>query len=425
MKKILLALFLLILGTIPTIAQDQADSVIVTVDGGEIVGTVSPLVYGANYGPLQAVSPELINQAFDSGIRLLRFPGGRWGDINDVRTSQIDSFMRFAQQLGAEVIISVRLENGTPEQAANLVRHTNIDRGYGVKYWSVGNEPDLFENYTTENLNQEWRLIAEAMLEVDPDIILIGPDISQYPPVARTDSLGLEWVSEFLKVNGDLVDVISVHRYPFPLDMTHPITPLDDLRENVYEWDDILNRLRDISNEVLGYELPVAMTEANSHWSSNTEGEATPDSHFNAIWWADVLGRLIYQEPFAVNYFDFQSGTGRGGWGLLANYEVRPTYYTYQLYKQFGDNLHPVSVTGDDYISAYASTREDGALTVILINRADDPQTITLDLTGFGGETGELIVLDRENNAVSIGDVTFDAITLSGQSANLLIVQPE
>lgn len=425
MKNILRVLFLFILGTIPSLAQDQ-DQTVIAVDTSAVVGEVSPLVYGANYGPLQSVSPELINEAFNSGIRLLRFPGGRWGDINDIRTSQIDSFMRFAQQLGAEVIISVRLENGTPEQAANLVRHTNIDRGYGVKYWSVGNEPDLFENYTTEDLNRDWRAIAQAMLAVDPEIILIGPDISQYPPTPRTDSLGLEWVSEFLKVNGDLVDVISVHRYPFPLDMTNPITALDDLRENVYEWDTILDRLRETSNEILGYELPVAMTEANSHWSSNTEGEATPDSHFNAIWWADVLGRLIVQEPFAVNYFDFQSGTGRGGWGLLANYEVRPTYYTYQLYQQFGNHLHQVEVVGDEYISAYAASREDGTLTLIMVNRADDAKTVSLEIAGFESGSGELIVLDQAYNAESVGTIALDEpITLTAQSANLLIVQPE
>jgi hypothetical protein len=425
MKNIFLAIFLIVLGSFPIFAQDQTDATLITIDAGEVVGEVSPFVYGANYGPLQSISPELINEAFNSGIQLLRFPGGRWGDINDIRTSQLDSFMRFADQMNAEVIISVRLENGTPEQAVNLVRHAN-DRGYDITYWSIGNEPNLFENYTTEDLNREWRLIAEAMLAEDPDIVLIGPDISQYPPVPLVDSNGLEWVSEFLKVNGDLIDVLAVHRYPFPLSTTNPITSLEDLRQNVYEWDDILDRVRQTSIDVLGYALPVAMTEANSHWSSNIAGEATPDSHYNAIWWADVLGRLILQEPFAVNYFDFQSGTGRGGWGLLANYEVRPTYYTYQLYKQFGDQLHAVEVVGDEYISAYVATREDGALTVIVVNRADEAQAITFSITGFEGTNAEMIVLDPENNAVSVGTVTLDgALTVTGQSANLFIIQPE
>lgn len=425
MKNSLLALFLIVLGSFPAFSQSPSDTTVITVEADTIIGEVSPFVYGANYGPLQSISPELINEAFNSGIQLLRFPGGRWGDINDIRTSQLDSFMRFADQLGAEVIVSVRLENGTPEQAVNLVRHA-LDRGHEITYWSIGNEPNLFENYTTEDLNREWREIAEAMLAENPDIVLIGPDISQYPPEPLRDDLELEWVSEFLKVNGDLVDVLAVHRYPFPLSMTNPVTSIEDLRENVYEWDDILDRLRQISIDVLGYALPVAMTEANSHWSSNIAGEATPDSHYNAIWWADVLGRLIVQEPFAVNYFDFQSGTGRGGWGLLANYEVRPTYYTYQLYKQFGDQLHAVTVEGDDLLSAYASTRADGALTVLVVNRGDDPQPLTVNIAGFDGATAEWVVLDLEHNAASLGMVALeDGLTVTGQSANLLIVQPE
>jgi hypothetical protein len=39
--------------------------------------------------------------------------------------------------------------------------------------------------------------------------------------------------------------------------------------------------------------LPIAVTETNSDWSKAVGGEATPDSFYNAIWWADSLGRMI------------------------------------------------------------------------------------------------------------------------------------
>ncbi len=38
----------------------------------------------------------------------------------------------------------MRLLDGTPEKAAELVRYTNIEKKYGVVYWSIGNEPNLF-----------------------------------------------------------------------------------------------------------------------------------------------------------------------------------------------------------------------------------------------------------------------------------------
>jgi hypothetical protein len=41
--------------------------------------------------------------------------------------------------------------------------------------------------------------------------------------------------------------------------------------------------------------LPIAMTETNSDWSKAVGGEATPDSFYNTIWWADSLGRMIQE----------------------------------------------------------------------------------------------------------------------------------
>ena len=412
-----------------TSAQSDATEGLI-VDVSRVVGPISPYVYGSNYGPLQVVPVDLIDEAQVSGIKFMRFPGGRWGDLNDIREQQIDDLMRICRIVGAEPSISVRLENGTPEAAAELVRYANIENDYNVRYWAIGNEPSLFDDYTTEDLNEQWRAIAEAMLEVDPDIILIGPEPHQWtgnPATDPRDPEGREWVREFLLVNGDLVDIVAVHRYPFPTDMGSATT-IDQLRENAAEWSEILPNLRQVILETTGRDdIPVAVTEANSHWSSSIGGEATNDSFYNAIWWADVLGRLIKDQPVIVNYFDFQTLPSRGGWGLLSQYEVRPTYYTYQLYQRFGTEL----VSSDasiEYLSIYAALREDGALTLMVVNLADHEQTAPLQLEGFemGGEA-EVWRLDSENMGVQIDDEDLSdlEITVPGQSATLYIIQPQ
>ena len=81
--------------------------------------------------------------------------------------------------------VSVRLLDGSPETAAKLVRYANVDQGYGIEYWSIGNEPTLFEKqlretYDTERFNREWRAIAEAMKAADPSIRLMGPELHQW-----------------------------------------------------------------------------------------------------------------------------------------------------------------------------------------------------------------------------------------------------
>ena len=117
------------------------------IDANQDLGTISHYVYGASYGPWVTVTVEMQPLAEESGITYLRFPGGEWGDQNNLTDLQIDRFMAYADNLGAEPKINVRMPGGSPEQAADLVRYTNIENEYNIKYWSIGNEPDLYTPY--------------------------------------------------------------------------------------------------------------------------------------------------------------------------------------------------------------------------------------------------------------------------------------
>ena len=71
-------------------------------DPSTSLGSISPLVYGSNYGPWLVVSVGMLEAAYDSGVTILRFPGGSWGDNNNVTHLQIDQIMDFAGKLGAD-----------------------------------------------------------------------------------------------------------------------------------------------------------------------------------------------------------------------------------------------------------------------------------------------------------------------------------
>ena len=412
---------------VPTAYPDK-----VYVDVGESRGLINPYVYGASYGPWVTVTVEMQPLAEKSGITYLRFPGGEWGDQNNLSELQIDRFVAYAKKLGAEPKINVRMPGGTPEQAAELVRYANVENDYNIRYWSIGNEPDLYTAYTmyedfdTKRYNQVWREFAIAMRDVDEDIILIGPGISQYtgdPEVDPHDVNGVDWMRAFLLANGDLVDVVSIHRYPFPENMTGATQTIADLRENTKEWDEIIPRLRATIRETTGKDLPIAVSEINSDWTHATGGEATTDSFYNAIWWGDVLGRLITQKVDIVAYFLLTSPTSGGGYGLLARYEPRPTYFTYQIYQRFGEELL-YSSSDIPYISVYAARREDGALTLILINLADDEKVVPLEIENFSSKNAvEVWRLDPELRAENLGsEVLGDEVTLPGQSMTLYVL---
>ncbi len=402
------------------------------VDAEQSRGPISPYVYGASYGPWVTVTVEMQPLAEESGVTYLRYPGGEWGDQNNLTELHIDRFAAYARNLGAEPKINVRMPGGTPEQAAELVRYANVENDYDIRYWSIGNEPNLYTAYTmyedfdTVRYNEVWRDFAIAMRAVDEDIILIGPGISQYTgevDVDPRDSAGVDWMRAFLLANGDLVDIVGIHRYPFPTNMAGATQSIAELRENSKEWDGIIPRLRATIRETTGKDLPIAVSEINSDWTHATGGEATTDSFYNAIWWGDVLGRLITQKVDIVAYFLLTSPTSGGGYGLLARYEPRPTYFTYQLYQQFGEELLYSSSDIPD-ISIYAARREDGALTIMVINLSDDEKSVPLEINNFPIENpAEVWQLDPAHQAENLGsEVLGNEVTLPGQSMTLYIL---
>jgi hypothetical protein len=426
-------LFLTACASLPSSTRSAQDAFSATpipdalyVDPNLRLGEISPYVFGTNYGPWSAVPLDLLPLAEQAGIRFLRFPGGNWGDENDMTEFQIDQFISLARQMGAEPSINVRVVDGSPEAAAEIVRYVNIEKGYSVRYWGIGNEPQFYKGYDTDRFNAEWRAIATAMQAVDANILFIGPEVTQYrgdPPLDPRDANNKLWVDEFLRSNGDLVDVVSVHRYPFPASLNSGPATIKELRANSAEWEQIVPALREIIRQTTGKELPIAVTEVNSHWNAVTGGEATPDSHFNAIWLADILGRMIRQRVDIVAQFALQSSSDNGGWGIFSRVEARPSYYVYRMYQQFGAQL-VYSASGIPDVSIYSSVREDGKLSVLVINLTSKEAQVPFIWEGRASAESEYWLFDSTHQAEQQEHVTLtngDRSTLPPESISLFI----
>ncbi|MCO5193776.1 MAG: hypothetical protein M9930_10915 [Anaerolineae bacterium] len=422
----------------PTVIQPPAPGTLVVVPEAKR-GPINPYIVGSNYGPWTAVPAGMLDAAFDSGIKVVRFPGGAWGDRNELKPYQIDAFFNFVNQIGpdgAGVTINVNLRDGTPEQAAELVRYVNIEKEYGVEYWAIGNEPTLFaaeleiagraDDYDTEQFNREFRVFAEAMRAVDPSIKLIGPELHQFGPVENSnpkDSAGRDWMIEFLKANGDIVDVVSFHRYPLPGSNPNGVFTFEDLQRQSYEWEHTFAYLNALIAEYTGRDIPIAITEVNSYWSPATQGEVTPDSHYAAIWFAELLGQAIDSDLFMVNHWLLaQAGTGHG---MIDRSDVRPSYHVFQLFRRFGSE-QVYAESGVEGLSVYAAQREDGALTVVVINLNNEAQTVPLLLPDGISRQAALWRLDMANDPDSAEIITIpdgDTLTFPAQSVSLLIFE--
>jgi hypothetical protein len=407
------------------------------VDLTKDLGEISKYVLGVNHGVADGLAVGNLEPAKNGGFTFLRWPGGNWGDQNDVTQRQIDNYIAEARMMGAEPSITVRLPNSTPEKAAEMVRYVNLEKQYGVTYWSIGNETSLYEkstNYQKLGFNavtiaQEWRRFALAMKAVDPTIKLYGPDIHQFggdPAFDPKDAQGRLFLQEFLKINADLVDVVTVHRYPFPTCQTCGAPTVNELLANTPDWDNIIPNLRRVIQETTSKELPVGVTEYNSNYSVFAGGETSPDSFYGAIWLADALGRMIRQRPEILTYWTLKSNTA-AGFGLLQPYGIRPSYYVFQIYKRFGNHLLAAN-SDDEMVSLFAAKKDDGSVTLIFVNRSDALVKKALSLEkGDKLNLSQVYLFDKDHNAETVSPPSFkngDPIELGPLSVTLSIFTP-
>jgi len=400
---------------------------VLTVNAAVSRGEISSYVYGTNVGPWQDLSNSKVARISEAGFTFLRFPGGNWGDENYISNAAIDEFIRICREVSAEPMINVPLVNFSAEKAAAMVEYVNVTKGYGVKYWGIGNEPDLYlgkrgiSGYDTVRFNQDWRDYALAMKAVDGSILLVGPELSQWTGVSANDPKDMhykDWMTEFLTANGDMVDVVAFHRYPFG-----QFDPFEsELLKSSAEWNEIIPVLRELIHSTTGRDLPIAVTEVNSNWSNRKDGETTPDTLVNAVWWADALGRMIEQDVDIVAQF---AVAGDGGWSLLKSANPRPAYLVHMLYKQFGANLVE-STSGIEGVSIYAALNDDGALTLILVNTSLNDVQAPIEINGFDpAAMGQLTLLDSSHAADETSTYSTSnhfALDLPAESVTLLVI---
>jgi len=96
------------------------------------------------------------------------------------------------------------------------------------------------------------------------------------------------------------------------------------------------------------------------------------------------------------------------------------------MYKHFGlEQVYASSGVRD--VNLYASKREDGALTVIVVNLLDTEQHLPLQIEGKTPAVAQVWQLDPTHNAEDLGrqNVPEDGtVTLPAQSVTLYIFEP-
>jgi hypothetical protein len=331
---------------------------------------------------------SVIEQTKELKLGLLR-AGGANNDRQEptaFTSSEIDDFVTFAREVGAEPLMQVPLIKNvqgaaaTAQDAADLVTYLNITKAYGIKYFAIGNEPDLYveqglmsAGYDANTFCATFKEFAQAMRAVDESIQIVGPELSW-----RYTSGESDWLTPFLQGCGDITDIVAVHRYPLSPTQCSDVKAYADGAS----YRSTLTHLRSIMQATGQQDKPLALTEANITWEGDPakpQLAASPGTFPAALWVAENLGISLEAGLFSVDYWSLSEG-----WtlGFFDGATPRPAFHVLKLFSNhFGTEA--LSVKGaPSGTSLFAGRTPAAASTsLFIVNKSNSPLSLEIAFT--------------------------------------------
>jgi hypothetical protein len=450
--------------TAPAAHADDTAAVAVTVNVRAALAKVPETGIGTNHAiwDTNLGTDQTADLLKDAGVKLLRYPGGSYSDIYHwadhtapggyvAPNTDFDTFMRGVRRTGAQPMVTANYGTGTAQEAAAWVRQANVTKGYGVKYWEIGNE-----NYGNGHYGANWEAddhadkspaeyarhvvaYADAMKAVDPTIkigAVLTTQANWPDAIVATGDEG-SWNKVVLSTAGPKIDFVILHWYPGALDKAGHVPDMIQLtREQIAKY-------AGAGAERIG----IAMTEFNT--GSSSTGTTTQPGALAA---ADAYATLLANGVFTVDWWNVHNGIGSvtqvaghtdyGDFGLLSsasctsdgtvcepalNTPFAP-YYALQMTSRFarpGDQFVRAA-TDQPKVTAHAARRPNGDLAVLLINSsADTSYPVAIDYSGFRPASGAATVLTHTNGATSITtSSTTQTPTLPPLSMTTVVLEP-
>lgn len=376
---------------------------------------VSPLFFGQNYwswvkawGNSVAATKSAVT---DMHLGLLRAGGAN----NETATpepfslAEIDDFVSFSRAIGASPLLQVSVikdPDGLPASAASaaaVVRYVNQTKSYGIKYFSIGNEPDLYSEQGLKPVGFDAKAAcdtvaeyASAMRAADPAIQISGPDLSwKYQG-------GNDWLTPFLNDCGDALDIVAVHRYP----LAPTATTANAAFADGAAFRQTIRNLRAIMKATGQEQKPLAITEANITYDGDPAKStlpASPGTFLAGLWLADNLGVALEEQLYNVSYWSLSEG-----WtlGFFDGDQPRPAAHILKLFAtRFGSEV--LTVTGaSPQVSVYAGRdASQGQSTVFVVNKSANQSSISLSFAGLPrSDTPELVVPATSFTVATLSD---------------------
>ena len=400
--------------------------------------TISPYLPGQNAWLPKAFGTEVYNGVLDqlwplvkqSKVRMIRI-GGNGANSNLVTNAQYIALIDSIRRIGAEPMVQVSEGRGrfTAAQAAQVVQHVNITMGRNIKYWIIGNEPDL--NIPSQNnpvsiagVETYIKAFASAMKAVDPTILTVGPENSSYNGYFPALVGGANDITGKDANGRYYIDIVSFHTYPFGGNQTRAqvTSATTNLTNNVVNLLGLLAAANTKNNRTGANALRWALTEFNIDYANpaaNTVEGLGVHSFINGQFWAEVFGVGMKYEAVSMQPWSIQEGGGARGAGDLgyidgatpATFKPRSSFWHEML---VSENIHGTNLNATDNqaLVKVLSSTDNGTTAVMLLNENDVMDydfTVQLDNTAVPGASPLKINVPAGINAAYSGQLPAQA----------------
>ncbi|MDB5268507.1 MAG: hypothetical protein JWP58_1547 [Hymenobacter sp.] len=359
---------------------------------------ISPYLAGQNAWLPTALGSAVYNGQLDylwpvvkkSKVRMVRI-GGNGVNSNLVTNAQYIALIDSIRRIGAEPMVQVSEGRGrfTATQAAQVVQYVNVTRGRNIRYWIIGNEPDL--NNTAQpnpvpvaGVAAYIKAFASAMKAVDPSILIVGPENASYGSGYFPSLVGGANDITGTDANGRYyIDVISFHSYAFNGTQTRAavLTAAQTLTNNVTNLLGLMAAANTKNSRTGANALRWALTEFNIDYANptaNTVEGVGVHSFLNGQYWAEVFGVGMKYEGVSMQPWSIHEGSGARGTGDLgyldgpnaATVKPRSAYWHEML---VSENLHGTNLNATDNQTTVKvlSSTDNGTTAVMVLNESD------------------------------------------------------
>lgn len=361
--------------------------------------SISPQFFGQNYwnwvrqwGGAALVGTS--EQVATLGVQLLR-AGGINNDNNNFdveylpqsepfNEKRLDEFVAYARAIGAEPLLQLpvlRATDGSMASAATaveMIQYANQTQNYGLRFFSIGNEPDMYvesgaqpAGFGAYQACEIFADYAQAIRAHVPDAVIVGPDLAWKFHDGAND-----WLSPFLSACATHVDVVAVHRYPFESHLATDTAAFAD----VVNFRQTLQRIRAKMAANGAGDKPLAITEANVGYSAAQEkNTASPGTYGAALWTADIMGAALEEGLWNLSFWHISDSLSQQEWslGFYHGDQPRPAAHAYKLVSDaFRTAMFTVSGATDE-VSVYAGSNA-GRNSILAINKTQEPIQLTI-----------------------------------------------